>query len=391
MIRQKPLKIVVAPDSFKHSLPASEVAAHIKSGILKADPHAEVVEIPMSDGGEGLVSALVNATNGKIIPATVNDPLGRQVQSFYGILGDGNTAAIEMAAASGIELISEDERDPMITSTYGTGQLIMEALKQGCKKIIIGIGGSATNDGGAGMAQALGIKLLDKNNNEIGPGGGELQNLEKIDTSGMDKRLTQCEITAACDVTNPLTGQHGASLVYGSQKGGSEEQLLQLDQNLAHYAGIIHRDLGIDVSDVPGSGAAGGLGAGLLAFLDAKLVSGLKVVKEVVDLETQIASCDLVISGEGQIDSQSFFGKTPMGVSEVAKQYNKPVILIAGSIGEGVENLYDEGVDAVFSIVDKPMKLEDAIKNAGVLLERCAENIMRLVIRVNLKQIRKKK
>lgn len=377
--RLNPSKIVVAPDSFKHSLSASKVAEHIKTGILKANPNAEVMAIPMSDGGEGLVNALVDATNGKTITAAVNDPLGRSVKSFFGLLGDGQTAAIEMAAASGIELITEGERDPWITSTYGTGQLIREALDQGCKNIIIGIGGSATNDGGAGMAQALGIKLLDKNGHEIGSGGGELKNLAEIDISGIDKRLKNCKITAACDVTNPLTGKNGASLVYGSQKGGSEDVLKELDKNLDHYATIIRRDLGIDVVDVPGSGAAGGLGAGLLAFLNAELISGFDVVKEVVNLEQHIANCDLVISGEGQIDSQSFYGKTPMGVAQVAKKYDKPVILIAGSIGEGIEKLYDENVDAVFSIVNKPMSLKEAIENAGGLLEKLAENIMRLV------------
>jgi glycerate kinase len=376
---RNPLKIVVAPDSFKHSLSASKAAERIKTGILKASPHAEVMTIPMSDGGEGLVNALVDATKGKTITAAVKNPLGRSVESFFGLLGDGQTAAIEMAAASGIELITEDERDPLITSTYGTGQLIKEALDQGCNKIIVGIGGSATNDGGAGMAQALGVKLLNKNGDEIGSGGGELKNLAEIDMSGLDERLKSCRITAACDVTNPLTGKNGASLVYGGQKGGSEAVLKKLDKNLAHYAAIIRRDLGIDVTDIPGSGAAGGLGAGLLAFLNAELISGFNVVKDVVNLESHIAKCDMVISGEGKIDSQSFFGKTPMGVAQVAKQYDKPVILIAGSIGEGIEKLYDQGVDAVFSIVSKPMTLEEAIENTGDLLENLAENVMRLV------------
>lgn len=373
------LKIVVAPDSFKHSLSALKVAEHIKTGIQKADPHAEVMTIPMSDGGEGLVNALVDATRGKTITAIVKDPLGRPVESFFGMLGNGETAAIEMAAASGIELITEEEKDPAKTTTYGTGQLIKEALDQGCKKIIVGIGGSATNDGGAGMARALGVKLLDKKGREIGPGGGELKNLAEIDASSLDERLKRCRITAACDVTNPLTGEHGASLVYGAQKGGSEDLLKQLDENLAHYADIIRRDLGLDVAEIPGSGAAGGLGAGLLAFLNAELISGFNVVKEIVNLESHIAKCDLVISGEGQIDSQSFFGKTPMGVAQVAKKYNKPVILIAGSMGEGIEKLYDQGVNAIFSIVNKPMPLDEALENAGVLLEVCAENVMRII------------
>lgn len=373
------MKILVAPDSFKHSLSASKVAEHIKAGLHKAKADAEVITIPLSDGGEGLVHALINATKGKIYTTTVKDPLRRPVKSFFGILGDGKTAAIEMAAASGIELITEEERDPLITSTYGTGQLIKEALEKGCNNIIIGIGGSATNDGGAGMAQALGVKLLDKEGREIGPGGGELKKLSTIDTSGLDERIKHCRITAACDVTNPLTGKNGASFVYGPQKGGSQPVLKELDKNLVHYAAIIHKNLNIDIKEVPGSGAAGGLGAGLLAFLNAELISGFNVVKEVVNLEKHIATSDFIISGEGQIDSQSFFGKTPMGVAKLAKQYDKPVILIAGSIGEGIDKLYDQGVDAVFSIINKPMSLEEAINNAAVLIEHCSENVMRII------------
>lgn len=376
---RKSLKVLVAPDSFKHSLPAAEVAEHVKKGILKANPHADVVKIPMSDGGEGLVNALVEATNGKIITANVKDPLGRSTESFFGLLGDGKTAVIEMAAASGIELIDADERDPWITTTYGTGELISSALDLKCNKIIVGIGGSATNDGGAGMAQALGAKLLDKDGQEIGYGGGELKKLATIDVSGLDERLAQCEIIAACDVTNPLTGEHGASMVYGGQKGGDETVLKALDANLKHYAGIIQKDLDNDVLDVPGSGAAGGLGAGLLAFVNASLISGFEVVKNVVKLESHIAACDWVISGEGQIDSQSFFGKTPMGVAQLARKHHKPVILIAGSIGEGMDELYEHGVKAVFSIVDKPMALEEALKKAGPLIQRCAENVIRII------------
>lgn len=301
------MKIVVAPDSFKGSLTAIEVADGIEQGIREIFPEAEIVKIPMADGGDGTVQCLVNATGGKILREKVIDPLGEEVLASYGILGDKKTAVIEMAEASGLTLVSENKRNPLITTTYGTGQLIRAALNQGCRKMIIGIGGSATNDGGAGMVQALGAKLLDKEEKEIGFGGGELKKISRIDIRHMDKRLSDTKIVVASDVTNPLCGPKGASRVYGPQKGATPEMAVELDKSLAHFAKMIKRDLHKDVKNIPGAGAAGGLGASLMAFLNAELRPGIDIVIEVVRLEEAIKGADLVITGEGKIDSQTIY------------------------------------------------------------------------------------
>ena len=372
------MKIVVAPDSFKESLTAMEVAQAIERGIKKVSFGLEVKTVPMADGGEGTVQALVDATSGSIIKSMVKDPLNRDIASFYGILGDGMTAVIEMAAASGLDLLQDTERNPEITTTYGTGQLMLHALEAGCKKLIIGIGGSATNDGGAGMAQALGASLLDSHGQQIKLGGGFLNELAQIDLTDLDLRVNDTEILVACDVTNPLTGPNGASIIYGPQKGADKEMVQKLDQNLGHLAQCIESDLEISVGHVPGAGAAGGLGAGLMAFLQAELSPGFDIISETVNLNKVVQGADLVITGEGRIDHQTQFGKTPFGVAQVAKKYNKPVIAITGSIGQGVDELYAKGIDSVFSIVDKPMNLADAMVNAAVLLESAAERIVRL-------------
>lgn len=375
-------KIVIAPDSFKGSLTAKEVADCIEKGINKIVDNVEIVKVPIADGGEGTVQSLVDATDGKIINLKVHGPLCKKVDSFYGILGDKETAIIEMAAASGLTLIPENKRNPLKTTTYGTGELIKHALSMKCKNVIIGIGGSATNDGGAGALAALGVKFLDKNDKEIGLGGENLINLHHIDTQGLDKRLKDKRIIIACDVNNPLCGPKGASAVFGPQKGANEKMVKLLDKSLLHYANIIKRDLGIDIKDVPGAGAAGGLGGGLLAFLNAKLKRGIDIVIEVTDLGNKIKDADLVFTGEGMIDYQTVYGKTPYGVAKTAEKFDVPVIAIAGSIGKGEETLYEHGFAGVFSIVDRPLNLEDAIANAASLVEKTTQRIMR-IIRLN--------
>ena len=333
--------------------------------------------IPMADGGEGTVQSMVDATNGKIINIEVNDPLLRKIKSFYGILGDGETAVIEMAAASGLPLLATHERNPMITSTFGTGELIKDALDKGCRKIIIGLGGSATNDGGAGMAKALGARLLDSDGKEIGNGGEALSRLNKIDISVLDRRIKNCTIIAACDVDNPLCGEKGAAAVYGPQKGATPEMVKTLDLNLRRFADTVKSQMGKDILDSPGSGAAGGLGAGVRVFLNAKLERGINIVTKITNLSERVRDADLVITGEGMIDFQTAFGKTPFGVAQVAKQFNIPVIAIAGGLGKNYQELYSKGFDAIFSIVNKPMPLEFAMENASALIESVTENIIR--------------
>ena len=377
------MKIIIAPDSFKGSLSALEVCENIEKGIRVVFDKAEIVSVPMADGGEGTVQSLVDATGGKLINLKVKDPLMRSIDAFYGILGDDSTAVIEMAAASGITLLSKEERNPMITTTYGTGQIIKHALDMGCRNFIIGIGGSATNDGGAGMLHALGVKLLDENGYEIGFGGGNLDKLQTIDLSEIDNRIKQCNIVAACDVDNPLCGETGASYIFGPQKGADREMIITLDKNLSHYADMVEKYLGISIKDYPGAGAAGGLGGGLLAFLNAKLRPGINIVIETTALEAKLKDADLVITGEGMIDYQTQYGKTPYGVAKLAKKYNIPVIAIAGGIGRDAEELYSKGFDSIFSIVDKPMELEESMENSDLLLRKTAERIMR-VLKINM-------
>ncbi|MFC4769345.1 glycerate kinase [Effusibacillus consociatus] len=371
------MKIVLAPDSYKGSLTAKEACDAMEKGIRRVLSEAEIVKIPMADGGEGTVQSLVDATGGQIFTQEVTNPLGVPVRAKYGILGDGKTAVIEMAEASGLYLVPSDRRNPLVTTTYGTGELIRAALDRGCRKFILGIGGSATNDGGIGMAQALGVKLLDAEGKPLPFGGGGLGRLHHIDVTGMDERLKECTFTVACDVDNPLTGPQGACHVFGPQKGATPEMVLELDRNLAHYADIIERDLGKSVKDLPGAGAAGGLGAGLVAFLGATLKRGVEIVIDATRLESNLQGADLVISGEGQCDFQTERGKTPFGVAKVAQRSGVPVILIAGSIGRGVEVLYQHGVQSVFSMVDRPMSLEEAMANAYDLLANCTERIIR--------------
>ncbi|MBI1927409.1 glycerate kinase [Candidatus Poribacteria bacterium] len=373
------MKIVIAPDSFKGSLTALQAAEAIEIGMRRVFPDAAIEKVPMADGGEGTVQSLVDATGGEIRVASVRDPLGNEIEAKYGVLGDGITAVIEMAAASGLTLVPPNKRNPLVTTTYGTGQLIRSALEHGCRRLIVGLGGSATNDGGAGMAQALGAKLLTAAGEQIQWGGGGLGELHSIDISGLHPRIAEVETVVACDVNNPLTGERGAAYVYGPQKGATPEIVKGLDANLAHFDKVVERDLGQAVGNIPGAGAAGGLGAGLIAFLNATLRSGIDIVIEAVQLTQRLEDVDLVITGEGRMDFQTVFGKTPVGVAKVAKKRGIPVIAIAGSLAEGADSVYDAGIDAMIDIVPEPMPLESAIENAPALISVAAERVARMV------------
>ncbi len=374
------MKIVIAPDSFKGSLSALEVGKAIQSGIIKVDNRITTVLVPMADGGEGTVQSLIDASGGKIIQTTAHDPLFRKIKSFYGIMGDGKTAVIEMAAASGLPLLKTEERNPLKTTSFGTGELIKDAMSKGCKKVILGLGGSATNDGGTGMAQALGVRFLDEKRNKIGMGmgGGELLKIHSVDISGIDHRIKNVEFIAACDVENPLCGENGASNVYGRQKGASDADVKILDLGLTHFVQIMKSNYGFDFKDFPGAGAAGGLGYGVLCFLKAKLERGIDIITKVTSLAEKMEGADLVITGEGKIDFQTAFGKTPFGVAQIAKEKNIPVIAIAGSLGEGYKTLFEKGFDEIYSIMDDSMSLNYAIENAAELLENAAENVVRI-------------
>lgn len=372
------MKILIAPDSFKGSMTSIEASETIFNIITTTYPEAIIKKLPLSDGGEGLVECLVKATGGKKLTEKVTGPLGDPVNASWGILGDTETAVIEMASASGLLLLPENKRDPRYTTTYGTGELIKAALDEGCAKIILGLGGSATNDGGSGMVQALGAKLLNQNGQPIPYGGIGLKELDRIDINNCDPRLGKIELKVACDVDNPLTGERGASYVFGPQKGATPEMAEQLDEALSHYARIVKRDLRCDVVDMPGAGAAGGVGASVVAFLNGKLTSGINLVLETIGLEKELKDCDLVISGEGKFDAQSAYGKVPVGVARLAKRFNVPVIVIAGSVYRIPENLHDEGVTACFSIINEPMTLETAMTRCKELLELTTSQLLRL-------------
>lgn len=373
----KKKKVVIAPDSFKESLTALEVAEAVETGFKKVFPNWEYVKVPMADGGEGTVQSLVDATDGFIKEVEVLDPLGRKIEASYGISGDGKQAIIEMATASGLELLKQSERDVMQATSWGLGDLICSALDEGVERILIGIGGSATNDAGAGMIQRLGGKLLDAEGKQIPYGGVALSKLQTIDLLELDARLSDIEIEVACDVNNPLTGLDGASYIYGPQKGADEEQIKELDQNLKHFAEIIRKDLDIDIEKEPGAGAAGGVGGALLAFLGAELRSGGELITEWIALEDIIKDADLVITGEGGINHQTVYGKTPVIVSKLAKKYQIPVIALVGSISEGYEKVYEHGIDVIFSVLSEVTDLKEALKTAPQNVERTAENIAR--------------
>ncbi|MCY9264719.1 glycerate kinase [Bacillus haynesii] len=369
------MKIVIAPDSFKESMTSLEAARSIEKGFKAVLSDAEYVNIPVADGGEGTVQALVDATGGDIVHQTVTGPLGKPVKAAYGLLGDGKTAVIEMAEASGLHLVPPRQRNPLLTTTRGTGELILDAAEKGVSTIIIGLGGSATNDGGAGMAAALGAKFLNRDGEEIENGGGALVGIAKIDVSGLNPKLKHIQFEAACDVDNPLTGPRGASAVFGPQKGANSEMTALLDQNLKHYAAAVKAELGCEIDSIPGAGAAGGLGAGLCAFLNAELKSGVDIVLDTLSFSERIKGADLVITGEGKIDGQTVSGKTPAGVAKRARSENIPVIAFAGSLGEGCELVYDIGISALFSIVPGISSLENALADGSSNLTRCARNV----------------
>ncbi len=373
------MRIVLAPDSYKGSLSAVAVATAMEQGILSIWPQAAIKKVPIADGGEGTVAALVTATGGRIIYERVMGPLGETVEAYWGILGDHKTAVIEMAAASGLPLVPMEKRDPSIATTYGTGQLIKAALDQGIRTLIIGIGGSATNDGGAGMAQALGVKLLDEAGKELPLGGAALAKLASIDLSGIDPQVADATFLVACDVTNPLCGPQGASAVYGPQKGATPEMVTELDLALARYAAIAKVATGKDVASYPGAGAAGGLGAGLLLFTKAELKPGVQIVLEAAGFEHLVKQADLVITGEGATDFQTAFGKAPVGVAKIAQQYQVPVICLSGGLGHGCEDILQQGVTAFMSIVPQPMTLEECMADAPNLLQAATARLCRLL------------
>lgn len=372
------MKIVIAPDSFKESLTALAVAEAIGEGFRRILPQAQYRLVPMADGGEGLVQSIVDATQGEKFSTQVTAPLGNKVSASWGMTGDEQSAVIEMAEASGLHLVPTDKRNPLISTSYGTGELISTALDKGLRRIILGIGGSATNDGGVGMLQALGAKFVDKTGKSLSFGGAALADLAQIDMSGLDPRLQETRIEVACDVDNPLCGEHGASAVFGAQKGATKADIQRLDAALRHFAEQVQTQLGIDIQTPKGAGAAGGMGGGLMLLPQVRLRSGVQMVIEAVDLAAAIADADIVVTGEGRMDGQSVHGKTPIGVAKLAKSAGKPVIAIVGSLREDYPAVYEAGIDAVFPIIRQINSLENTLQAGRENLISTAENVARL-------------
>jgi len=373
------MNIVIAIDSFKGSISALSAAQSVAKGIKKVSPDAITHLFPVADGGEGTTDAVLSAAGGEKIKETVFNPLFEKREAEYAILSDGS-AVIETAAASGLTLIEKEKRNPMISSSYGTGELIMSALKKGVKRIIFGLGGSATNDGGIGLGAALGIKFYDKNGNELKPVAKELINIAKIDVSGLTPLINDVKFDIACDVTNPLCGKNGASHIFGPQKGAKPEDVLALDEGLANFAKVLREACGKDFTDYPGAGAAGGISVLLLAFAKTEIHSGIELILNASGIDEKLKTCDLVITGEGRVDMQTAFGKVPAGVAKHAKAFNKPVIALTGSIGKGYESVYECGIDAVFSVQPGPMSLETSLEDADNLLCDTAERVFRLFL-----------
>ncbi|AVD83283.1 glycerate kinase [Pseudomonas sp. SWI6] len=372
------MKIVIAPDSFKDSLDAAGVARAIAGGLAEVWPHAALVQCPMADGGEGTMEAILAASHGELRRQRVRGPLGEPVEAGWGWLADSRTAIIEMAQASGLQLVPPGQRDACRTSTWGTGELFAAALAAGAQRIVLAIGGSATNDGGSGMLRALGLRLLDADGQALEEGGLALSRLARIDASGLDPRLLDVQVEVAADVDNPLCGPNGASAIFGPQKGASPEQVQALDLALGHFADHCSRLLGEDVRDLPGCGAAGGMGFAAKAFMGARFCPGVEVVADLAGLDALVQGADLVITGEGRFDAQTLRGKTPMGVARVAKRHGVPVVVLAGTLGEGYQQLYVHGIDAAFALANGPMSLEHACANAPALLHARARDIARL-------------
>ena len=373
------MRVVIAPQSFKGSVSGPVAAKAIEEGVLRACPKAETELVPVADGGDGTLDALVDATQGRTFSSRVSGPTRRRVRARWGVMGDGKTAVIEMAQASGLALLPYKDRNPRHTTTYGTGQLIKRAIDQGYRRIIVGMGGSATNDGGAGMAWALGARFYDERGRPLPPGGAALSRLSAIDVSGLHPALKQTEIIAASDVENPLCGPEGASAVYGPQKGAGAQAVRLLDKALERYASVIEESLGIDVADRPGAGAAGGLGAGLMAFCGGQVQSGIDIVCEVLDFDARLEGADLVITGEGKLDASTVYNKAPVGVARRAEARGIPVVALAGSLGRGYEAVYEHGISAALSIVDRPMSMRVSVARTSELLAAAAERAIRLL------------
>jgi glycerate 2-kinase len=372
------MRVVIAPDSFKGSNTSVRVAETIERGILKVFPRAEVHRVPIADGGEGTVEAVVLGGGGEYRDVTVTGPLGAPVAARYGILSGGR-GVIEMAAASGLPLVPTDRRDPLLTTTYGTGELIRDALDHGCTELLIGIGGSATNDAGVGMAQALGFSFLDASGHEVRGCGGDLHRIETIDTSSADRRLSGCKISVACDVRNPLYGDEGAAAIYGPQKGADEKTIESLDSGLRHFAGIAGRAFDVDLQAIPGAGAAGGLGAGLVVFCGAELKSGIDAILDIVRFDEAVRGADLVLTGEGAMDGSSTYGKVPVGIARRMSGTDIPVVAIVGDIGKGASAVYALGIDGIMSTVSRAVPLEVALRESSEMLEDAAERLMRFL------------
>ncbi len=373
------MKIVVASDSFKGSFTSSEVAAAIEKGIKRVSKSIEVVKVLIADGGEGTMNTLVESLDGFYNEVLVLNPVQKTITAKYGVLNK-NSVIIEMAAASGLILIDKNKLEPMLTTTYGTGQLIEDALNKGYTNIYVGLGGSATNDGGVGMAMALGVKFYDKNNKEIGLGNKELNKIEKIDVACINPLVAKAKFTVLSDVLNPLYGEQGAAYVFGPQKGASGYEVKIIDDNLRHYASKLKSELNKDVAKIEGAGAAGGLGAGLLAFCNADIVSGIDKILDLINLKQHLGNADLLITGEGQIDGQTIYGKAPVGVCKLAKDYDLFTIAIVGSIGDGADKVYDHGIDMIVDIIDKPMSEKKAYLNVESLIEKAAYRAVRTFI-----------
>jgi glycerate kinase len=374
------MKIIIAPDSYKGSISSKAAADAIERGIKRCLPDAVTIKVPMADGGEGTLDSLLAAAGGRRIPVRVTGPMGHPVDAEYGLLGERNVAVIEMAKASGLVLVTEKDRNPLTATTYGTGELIKHALDFGCRDFILALGGSATNDGGAGMLQALGSRLLDSSGEQVGRGGGILSSVTSIDQGNWDPRIEQSRFVIASDVQNPLIGAEGATRIFGTQKGATPEMLEVLEQGMTTWANTIERSTGIRLHDQPGTGAAGGIGGAFLAFFPATIKRGIDVIIEHTRLREYLEGADLVITGEGRIDHQTTSGKTPMGIAQEAKNFGVPTIALAGSVGRGIEPLYAHGIQAIFSIVNGPMSLQMAMDEAAELLERTSEQIMRALL-----------
>ena len=373
------MRILIAPQAFKGSISAVDAAAAMREGVLRVLPDAEISAVAVADGGDGTLETLVEGSGGEIHYIDVTGPLGERRTAEWGAMGDGATAVIEMARTSGLALVPDEKRDPLITTTFGLGEAIVHAIDAGYRRFIIGIGGSATNDAGAGMAQALGVRLLDDAGRDLDFGGAALSRLNRIDMSGLNDTVRSCEFLVACDVNNPLTGPTGASAIYGPQKGATPEMIERLDAALLHFAEVVKRDIGAEINDIPGAGAAGGLGGGMIAFTNGELRAGVDIVLETVRLDDHLAGCNLVITGEGSMDHSTIYNKAPVGVAERAKNLGIPVVGISGSLGAGFQDVHEHGIDALAAITPGPMTLDEASERASELISNATEQALRFM------------